>query len=227
MRSAPFLAVAIALAVAAPVLHGRPQTPAQAATQFIAARLVAARPVEYPANSVGFGPVVLDVVVDDTGAVAGITPKREIASLTGAAMASVKKWEYKAATRDGVPVWSRATVVVMFNPQIPGAPKLPPISNVFQQTRAPYDPDPADVESVSWAQYPWGSMAVVDLSVTLEVNLSDSGAIENVVPIHNVPPLTSAAIAAVKTWKFLPAHYRGQAIAAPIAVAFVFRVPAP
>lgn len=204
--------------------------PAQAREQssiaeFVPARLVAAWPLEYPIQSVAAGVVVLEVLIDDDGKVVDAIPRRDIPSLTGPAVLAVKRWEYKAATRDGEPVWSRATVAVMFNPPIAASPVvLSPLSSEVVTPRHRYPPEPPDVASAFPAIYPY-AYAGIDLSVVLNVDLAADGTVDSVKLIHGEKLLTETTEAALQKWQFQAAHYDGKAISAPMTVAFVYRVP--
>ena len=58
--------------------------------------------------------------------------------------------------------------------------------------------------------------------VTLMVNLDNSGNVQNLEVLRDVPALTSVASAAVKTWGFTPAALSGQSVASVIPVSVVF-----
>lgn len=205
--------------------HPGATAPAQSAPEFVPPHLVAAWPIEYPIRSVAAGLVLLEVSVDDNGKVADVISRRDIPSLTAAAVLGVKKWEYKAAMRDGVPIWSRTTVAVMFNPTMPSsAVELAPATSEFQAPRHRYPPDPPNVLSVSPAVYPIAYTGI-DLFVALSVDVEPNGSADSLKVVHGLKPLTETTEDAVKKWQFQPARYEGRAIDAPMAVAFVYRVP--
>ena len=207
--------------------HASPSTAAltQAAPEFVPPHLVAAWPIEYPIRSVAAGLVLLEVSVDDNGKVADVISRRDIPSLTAAAVLGVKKWEYKAAMREGVPIWSRTTVAVMFNPTMPSsAVELAPATSEFQAPRHRYPPDPPNVLSVSPAVYPIAYTGI-DLFVALSVDVEPNGSADSLKVVHGLKPLTETTEDAVKKWQFQPARYEGKPIDAPMAVAFVYRVP--
>lgn len=207
---------------------GAPQSqPAQQAVEagFVPPRLVSAWPIEYPIRSIAAGVVVLEVLIDDDGKVADVIARRDIPSLTEAAVPAVKHWEYKAAMRDGEPVWSRATVAVMFNPSMAtSAVELSPLASELMTPRHRYPPDPPDIASAIPATYPFG-YAGIDLSAVLSLDIAGDGSVSSVKVIHGEKPLTDTAESAVKKWQFKAAHDGGKAISAPMTVAFVYRVP--
>lgn len=202
------------------------QPPPQATEpEFVPPQLVSAWPIEYPIRSIAAGVVVLEVLIDDNGKVADVITRRDIPSLTEAAVPAVKHWEYKAAMRDGEPVWSRATVAVMFNQTVAtSAVELSPLTSELMTPRHRYPPDPPDIASAIPAIYPFGYTGI-DLSVVLTLDIAADGSASSVKAIHGEKPLTNTAESAVKRWQFRAAHDGGKAISAPVTVAFVYRVP--
>ena len=207
---------------------GAPQSqpaPQAVAAGFVPPQLVSAWPIEYPIRSVAAGVVVLEMLIDDDGKVADVITRRDIPSLTEAAVPAVRHWEYKAAMRDGEPVWSRATVAVMFNPTVAtSAVELSPLTSELMTPRHRYPPDPPDIASAIPAIYPFGFTGI-DLSVVLSLDIAADGGASSVKVIHGEKPLTDTAESAVKKWQFRAARYDGKAISAPVTVAFVYRAP--
>jgi TonB family protein len=58
--------------------------------------------------------------------------------------------------------------------------------------------------------------------VTLDVGLDAIGAVQNVVVVRDLPPFTSAAQSAVRSWQFTPAMVDGQSVAGTARVNVVF-----
>jgi protein TonB len=202
------------------------QTQQQSPTpEFVPAHLVAAWPIEYPIRSVAAGVVVVEVLIDDNGKVVDATLRRTIPSLTEATISAVKHWEYKAATRDGEPVSSRATVAVMFNPPVASsAMELSPLTSELISPRHRYAPEPPDVAAAFPAIYPMAYTGI-DLFVAMNVDVSADGSVDSVKLVHGLKPLTETTQDALKKWQFKAARYDGKAISAPMTVAFVYRVP--
>ena len=59
----------------------------------------------------------------------------------------------------------------------------------------------------------------------LDVSINKYSEVKKSTPIRPVPSLTSAAIAAVKTWTVNPATFNEKKLGANVVVAFVFRSP--
>src|SRR5882672_6466766 len=70
---------------------------------FKPAEVVSAGDIPYPVQSIADGVVVLDVLLDEKGAVTGSTVVRDIPSLTSAATSSVQSWKFSPASRQGKP----------------------------------------------------------------------------------------------------------------------------
>lgn len=58
--------------------------------------------------------------------------------------------------------------------------------------------------------------------VTLDVSLDAHAAVQNVSVVRDVPPLTDAAVSAVKSWQYTPAMVEGQGVAGVVRVNVVF-----
>ena len=58
--------------------------------------------------------------------------------------------------------------------------------------------------------------------VTLDVSLDAKGAVQNVGVVRDLPPFTSVAQSAVKSWQFTPATVNGDAVAGTARVHIVF-----
>ena len=78
----------------------------------------------------------------------------------------------------------------------------------------------ADLVSAKDIPYPVKSIAIG--TVVLEATVSDSGNVEDVRPIREIPSLTDVAIASIKGWHFKPASLDGRPIRSRTAVAVTF-----
>jgi hypothetical protein len=58
--------------------------------------------------------------------------------------------------------------------------------------------------------------------VTLMANLDNSGNVQNLDVLRDLPPLTGVASAAVKSWGFIPASFNGQAVPSVLPISVVF-----
>jgi TonB family protein len=58
--------------------------------------------------------------------------------------------------------------------------------------------------------------------VTLDVSVDGAGAVQNAAVVRDVPPLTSIAQSAVRSWQFTPALVNGQSVPGTVRVNVVF-----
>lgn len=79
---------------------------------------------------------------------------------------------------------------------------------------------PVRVLAVANAHYP--DSTFMRGEVSFEVIVDSDGSVLEIKPIHNVPPLTDAALQSLRGWKFAPAEFGGKPISSDISVAFVF-----
>jgi outer membrane biosynthesis protein TonB len=78
----------------------------------------------------------------------------------------------------------------------------------------------ADLLSAKDIPYPVQSIAIG--TVVLEATVSESGNVEDVQPIREIPSLTDVAIESVKSWHFKPASLDGRPVRSRTAVAVAF-----
>lgn len=77
-------------------------------------------PVVYPADGKGDASVQLAVLVDSAGLVTEVEVREGEAPFAEAAAAAVRTWQFRSATRDGVPIAARIIATVTFH-----APRAP------------------------------------------------------------------------------------------------------
>ena len=102
-----------------------------AQTSFKPAEVVSAGDIPYPVQSIADGVVVLDVSLDEKGAITKSSVMRDIPSLTSEATSSVQSWKFSPASRQGKPVQSLIRVAVVFRPRAYFAPG--PASHPYSQ----------------------------------------------------------------------------------------------
>jgi len=61
--------------------------------------------------------------------------------------------------------------------------------------------------------------------VVLQVHISAGGQVGKVQVLQGDSALSSPSVAAVKTWSFSPATYKGKEVSSYVVVAFVFAAP--
>lgn len=89
-------------------------TPATGGPAYVPPQIVSGTFAPYPINSAAWGAVVLQVNIDATGAVAGVSPVRDLASLTAPSISAVRQWTFHPATLGGQPVAGSLIVAFVF-----------------------------------------------------------------------------------------------------------------
>jgi TonB family protein len=191
--------------------------------KYHAAGVAQAGSIAYPMNSQAPGFVSFAVSVDPSGGVQNVTVVRDVPPLTAAAQNAVNSWQFTPATVDGQAVAGVAPVDVAFNPYNPGGVGLPGESLQPPTGTASGDFQPAALAKANYANYPPNTVA--SGTVVMVVHVGSEGNVHRVRVLRGKGVLTDAATAAVKTWQFTPATYKGSAVGGDVAVAFVFAPP--
>ena len=99
---------------------GRAQKP-----EVVAPAQLAAEPVPYPEGARGDAEVVLELVIAQDGSVADVTLREGSEPFALAARIAVTHWQFKPATRDGMPIRARITAKISFRDPVvePPAPQ--------------------------------------------------------------------------------------------------------
>jgi outer membrane biosynthesis protein TonB len=191
---------------------------------FVPPDIASASDIPYPLEGVATGMVTLLLHIDSNAQIKNLQVVRGIPSLTSPARIAIQNWTFTTATLNGTPIPSVISMNVVFNPFNPGGlaiqrQALSPGQSKTSLGAAQFNPP--QVTSGSFAIYPvasvgWGT-------VVLDVTVGKTSQITNIRVVRDVPSLTSAAIEAVKRWRFNVATFQHQPIAAETIVAFVFQ----
>jgi len=173
----------------------------------------------YPIRSATGGTVILRVGVNESGTIANIGVIHAIPSLTEEAERTVRKCEFQPAKLDGQPVDASITVAFAFII----SPYVSPPWTAESQPRELSSFEPVHILSTVGAAYPANSIA--SGTVTLQVMVAESGAVERIDVIHGIPALTEEAEQTVRKWKFQPAMVGSRPVASSVIASFTFRVP--
>jgi TonB family protein len=197
--------------------------PGNAENQFRPPELVSATDTRYPIQSVANGIVVLDVLLDKQGAIAGLHTVRDIPSLTSIATSSIQKWRFKPASRDGAPQNSMMRVAFAFRPRgyyvAPPHFGSVPSGDLFASREVP-GYSPPGIVSVAYPRYPINTANVG--SVVVQIALGTAGEVQHVRIIRALDPFTAVAVNAAKKWQFEASASDGRPITSNIVVVFVF-----
>jgi Gram-negative bacterial TonB protein C-terminal len=185
--------------------------------------ITAASEIPYPIENVASGLVSISLNLSAAGQVQDVQVIRGIPGLTELVISIVKAWTFVPGKLDGKPVPSTMNVQVVFNPGVPQNQQLQvQPGNLVTPPNPPGYITP-EIAAASYAVYPANSLATG--AVVLDVSINKYSEVKKPTPIRPVPSLTSAAIAAVKTWTVNPATFNEKKLDAKVVVAFVFRSP--
>jgi TonB family protein len=186
-----------------------------------AAEVVATDDFQPPWNSIASGTVVLDVSLDATGAVGGVTVLRDVPSLTNAAESAVQSWQFEPAIAAGGPRPSNLLAIFVVSAAV-NFPSDPSFASLQPEASTSGYVLPGIV-SVSYPHYPVNS--VVSGSVVVQVAVGPDGNAAGWQIVRGLDPCTRFAMEAAKKWHFRAAILDGQPVASKIAIDFVFRPP--
>lgn len=181
-----------------------------------------------PYQIVTDGLFVLDVRLNDDGAIQRIEALRNPGSMLGAAKTSVRGWKFQPASEDGKPRASRVTVAFLYRPaNYTGVRAVPPKDFVPvippDQTDDSSEYVPVGILSFAYPDYPVNSVAWG--SVVVQVTVDTGGDVKDVNLLHEMATFNGFALDALKKWRFRAATVRGKPVTSKIAIAFVFQTP--
>ena len=182
-----------------------------------------------PALAVGGGQVLLEVSIDSSGEVTGVTPLRVTPPFTELVSNAVRNWRFKPATAtvvrdDGLAeapksVSARALIAAHFRPPTLITPTL--------------GERPADAESpssgvpfpVATVEPPYPPKAISSGVVMIEALVDERGNVTEATVIRSAPPFDGPALEAARRWRFRPATLAGRAAAGYVYLIFGFPQP--
>ena len=200
--------------------------PAKHSQTFTAPDVLTASDIPYPASTAATGVVTLAVNLDGTGQIMNIQTLRDIPTLTTQATITLQNWSYKPASVNGRPVPSTLVVNIVFDPAFLDSNNIPlgPPESFQPPSPTATAYSPPQLVAATFPPYPTNGLA--SGAVVMDVSINSHGNITRIVTVRDVPTLTAAAAAALKTWSFNAASYRNSPIASKVVVAMVFRNPA-
>lgn len=180
-------------------------------------------PAPFPSQSFFGGEVLLDALVDRTGAVSDVRVVHGEDPFLGEALAAVQTWVFRPAKLGGQPADKRIAIAFEF-PQ----PYVPPRSATVHHygDESPMTPDdsaPLPLSTIEPA-YPADANSKGG-SVILYGTVDATGEIRSVQAAHGSELFTQAAAASVRGWHFAPAQKQGTAVASEAVIVVTFRQP--
>ena len=180
-----------------------------------------------PRLAVGGGQVVLELTVDDAGAVNVVKPLKTTPPFAESLAAEAKGWRFTPAEEERpdpkragatirVAVPSKVALIGMFRPPVLRGPTLGPIPKDL----ASASEDVAFPLNMVMPRFP--PTARAGGQVVVEARIAADGAIGDVKVLQAQPPFQSAALDALSQWTFRPARRAGVAVPSFVYVVFGF-----
>jgi TonB family protein len=171
----------------------------------------------YGARAAGL--VVLDVDVDEAGAVRGIQTVKDLEPFGPVLREDVSSWVFDPARRDGIAVAQRVLVVGAIRPamlEFP-APSAPPAPPADAPRGAPYP------TFVGIPPYP--ANHVGGAAVLVETRINEEGTVTSARIVGDTSGFDDASVEAARRWVFRPARQGGHAVSSYAYLLFVYREP--
>jgi outer membrane biosynthesis protein TonB len=197
---------------------------------FVPPRLLTANvPLPPPPTVVGGGEVMIEVVVDRTGAVTHPVVVRSTSPYTQMVLTSVALWRFepaRATTEKGIEESVDMPVMIAAIYRPPAVYDNPVLGEPARSVRAPSG-DVAYPIATAAPAFPVlaPSFNLSGSALLFEVGLSETGQITAMRAVVSDPGFESSARAALVKWRFRPASYRGRTISSTAYVLFGFRPP--
>lgn len=166
------------------------------------------------------GTVIVEALVDETGAVLDVKTLRSVATeLDQAALVAVATWSFEPATCAGQPIPGRYRTALNFDLTSP--------EQTEPTAAAPSDVDlepPVRLFAPQPTYPPAEWVAAVEGDVSLRATVDESGLVVEVEVLQGVSPgLDAAAVQALKRWRFRPARRSGEPARFAQVLTFRFR----
>jgi len=214
-------AVILSLALSVPLAAQQPRT-------YSPPRIVsAALPLPPPPMVVGGGEVLVEAIIDRTGAVTRPVLLRSTPPYAEMMLDAISRWRFRparAAEPDGsdAPVEAPVMIAAVYRP--------PTLFNGPTIGEAPKDlavasRDVAYPATLIAPVYPPNALTATASVVLFELLLDETGAVKEARAIETDPAFESAARDALMQFKFRPGLMRGRAVPSSAYVLFGFRPP--
>jgi len=181
-------------------------------------------PAPYPWESLFGGEVVLDALIDAKGRVTEVKLVRGQSPFLEKVFSTVRTWTFFPALADGHAIASRIGIAFQFSQSSLAVQSKPsqagskprfeePLPNAAERGALPVDTVEPEYVGAGDAE---GSVILYDL-------VSPQGDITSVQVLRALEPLTAAAVAAARQWRFVPGKRISVATDSAAVVVFTFR----
>jgi outer membrane biosynthesis protein TonB len=206
--------------------------PSQASSAPVAPVALSLVPAAYPSQSIFGGQVLLNALVNSTGILEDIKTIHAETPFLEKALVAVRTWTFLPSRADDHPIASRIGIVFDFVPRLDSA-STPTKTHNYEAASADSaghnSPEPSFPNRAAFPvltvepEYPSG--ANTQSSVILCASIDELGQLNSVKVLRGLEPFASAAIAALREWRFAAARHSGANIASPVIVVFTFAQP--
>jgi len=173
----------------------------------------------YPSQALFGGEVVLDTLVDSRGRIAELKLVRGESPFLEKVLSAVRTWSFFPARMDGQAVAARIGITFQFSQSLEH-PRSAPKHKYEEPSPASAERGPLPVVTVE-PQYP--SNIVPDDNVILYYLIGQQGRPTSLQVIRGSESLTTAAVAAVQEWSFVPGRHAGSDTDSASIVVVAFR----
>ena len=191
---------------------------------YLPPRLVTAPPPLAPVNVVVGDTVLALAHINEEGAVAHVAITQGAPPFTDEVIKAINQWSFVPGQLDGNAVRSEVSVLMMFRPHALGNASLAGPAFGFKAPKIPKGDHPSLPHFIfdpGWPVTQLGNEGVV----ILELDIADSGRIDGIRVVRDVPGMTDYAIGAVRQWDFTPAVVDGMPVATTTIVGISFVYP--
>jgi TonB family protein len=190
----------------------------QLSSQFQPARVVSSPFGGMPWGSRAAGVVVLDVDVDETGAVRGIETLKDVEPFGDVVRSSVSSWRFEPARDRGQAVDQPILVAALIRPAMVMFPAPPPPAGPPPGARSV--PIPTHIGIPAYPPNRVGTAAVL-----VEVEIDFQGSVTSARIKGEPSGFDDTSLEAARRWTFRPARYKNLDVASRGYLLFVFRQP--
>jgi len=156
------------------------------------------------------GQVLLEATIGTDGHVKSIRVLRGDPLLAGAAEEAVRQWAYRPTMLNGTPVETKSQIVLNF---VGDRPAAPPAVEGFER---------AELISRTEPVHPGGELLGLEGTVRFRARIGADGKLLDIQVADGPAELVSAALEAVKQWRYRPARLNGRPVEAETQIALRF-----
>ena len=188
-----------------------------------APRLITVVPPSSPWNVVIGNTVLATAQVNEVGTVRHVGVMQGVMPFTEEAVKAISQWKFEPSHLDGHAVASEISVLIMFRPHAFGSAGLGGLSFGFTPPEVPKGDHPVLPHFIF--DPGWPIQSVNAGVVVFELDITESGGIDWIRIVRDVPAMADFAKDVVMQWNFTPAVVNGRPVRSRTIVAISFVTP--